>query len=138
MARENSEHPSSRSSAIKIAVAIAALVAAGTFAAYNWIGSKEVEQPDTAESASTFVCLECKHTFDLTPAAYVELNRSGDIQVMNGSETRGRRWVRCPQCQKFAAVLADRCPRDNTAVPRYGKDNKIGRCPQCNWTSLGR
>lgn len=138
MASRTAHDPARKSPVLKITIAVVALLAAGAYTTYTLVGSDRVEQPDTAESASTFVCLECHHTFQLTPAAYVKLNRSGDIQVTNGDGPRGRRWVRCPQCRKFAAVLADRCPQDGTAVPRYGKDGKTGRCPRCNWTAIGR
>jgi hypothetical protein len=128
------DEPSVRSQGIKIGLIVVLLAAAGLIA-YTQARS-DLEQPDTPDTATTYVCVECNHGFDLTPAKYVALCESGGFQVGEG-HLRGTGFLRCPECQKFGGVKGTRCPKHGTPIPRITKDGRPGRCSKCGSSSAG-
>ncbi len=131
---ENTAESTSRTRAIQI-VALVLLVGAAGYLAFIRGGS--VEQLDTAETAATYVCVECGHGIDLTPAAYAKIITEARAARANTRETRGSSFLPCPKCGKAALGLGCKCPKDGTPVPQAGKDGKPGRCSKCGWVSFG-
>lgn len=126
----NVDESSVRSKGIKIGLAVVLLAAAGLIALSQ--GRSEVEQPDTPDTATTYVCIECSQAEDLTPAAYVKICDAGGVQEGQGN-LRGAALLKCSKCGAFGMVKGTRCPKDNTPVPRIDKTGRDGRCPKCNW-----
>lgn len=131
---EQSE-PSNKRKTIILIVALAALAIAAV--AVGW-RNREEKQPDTPESAMTYICTECKHVYALTPAGYEKLSREGGIKAPDNRESGGIVLFRCPSCGKFAAVPAVECPNDGTKLPRRLPNGRPGRCPKCNWSFYPR
>ena len=99
--------------------------------------ASEMEQPDSPETAQTYVCLECGHGFDLTPAKYEQLDKAGGVQVTSVGTLKNAVFVRCEKCQKPACLSGARCPKDGTPVPRADKTGRPGHCSKCNWALFG-
>ena len=129
-----SEEGGTRSLVVKIAVIVVALGAALFFVLR---GDSEGEQPDTEESADTYICLNCGHVFKLTPAEVAELGEEGGSGVLN--EKKGLRFpvYRCPECGQIKGTQADECPTHHTFFPRRLEDGTLGRCPECGWSFFG-
>lgn len=126
-----------RGRGIKIGLIVALLVVAG-FITYAQ-SRTDIEQPDTPDTVTTFVCMECNHAIDITAAEYADMVRAQTLERDQASEPgRGGSQLRCPKCEKPAMILGTRCPNDGTPVPQQTKDGKPGRCPKCGWTIFGR
>lgn len=132
-----SDEPSARGKAIKIGLVVVLLGAAGVIA-YTRSGSGKVEQLDTAETATTYVCVECSHSIDLTAAQYAEMVAKNHAEQPASKEPRGDSALRCPNCQKPALGMGVKCPKDGTAIPLRTKDGKTGRCKKCNYSPMGQ
>ncbi|NLE61626.1 MAG: hypothetical protein GX616_25005 [Planctomycetes bacterium] len=133
--RTDEPEPSSKRRTIGLIAAMAALVIVAV--AVTW-KNREEKQPDTPESAMPYICTECKHTFDLTPAGYERLSNDGGVKAPADRDGRGMVLFRCPSCGKFAAVSAIACPKDSTLFAKRLPDGKPGRCPKCNWSYYAR
>ena len=129
--RAEPSEPSSKRRTIGLIAAMAALVIVAV--AVTW-KNREEKQPDTPESAMPYICTECKHTFDLTPAGYEKLSHEGGIKAPGDRDGQGMVLFRCPSCGKFAAVSAIACPHDGTLFAKRLPDGKPGRCPKCGWS----
>jgi hypothetical protein len=114
---------------IKIGLIVALLGAAGVIA-YTQRSTK-VEQPDTPDTATTYVCGECGHGVDLTAAEYAKMVTEGNKERQRRGEPRGPSSLKCPQCQNYAMAIGVRCPKDGTPIPPRSKDGKPGRCKKC-------
>jgi len=121
---------------IKIGLIVVLLGAAGLIAYTQ--RSTRVEQPDTPETATTYVCVECGHGIDLTAAQYAKMVTEGNRQRKEAGDLRGSSSLQCPKCQKFAVVMGGRCPKDGSPIPQQSKDGKPGRCKKCGYALMGQ
>lgn len=122
---------------IKIGL-IAVLLGAAGLIAYTQ-RSPSVAQPDTPDTATTYVCTECGHGVDLTAAKYADMVIEGNKRKKEaGGEPQGQSSLQCPQCQKYTLVLGARCPKDGTPIPQQGKDGRPGRCKKCGHVLMGQ
>ncbi len=121
---------------IKIGLIVVLIGAAGIIAYTQ--RSTTIEQSDTPETATTYVCMECGHGVDLTAARYAEMVAEGNKQKEQMGEMRGSSFLQCPQCQKFALGMGGRCPKDGTPIPQQTKDGKSGRCKKCGYALMGQ
>lgn len=133
MAHDDAE-PSGRAKAIKIGLAVVLLGAAGLIALSQ--RSTAVEQPDTPDTATLYVCVECGHGEGLTPAAYVQLCEGGGVQE-GQAKLRGTALLKCSKCSAFGMVKGTTCPKDGAPVPRVSKAGEPGSCPKCKWNPAG-
>lgn len=133
MAHDDGES-SGRSTAIKIGLGVVLLAAAGLIALSQ--RSTTVEQPDTPDTATLYVCVECGHGEALTPAAYVQRCEGGGVQEGQG-KLRGAALLKCSKCNGFGMVKGTTCPKDGSPVPRINKNGEAGSCPKCKWSSSG-
>jgi len=115
-------------------ILIVALVALAATAVVSAWRNRDERQPDTPESAISYICLECKHVFKMTPADYERISKDGGVKAPADAQTGGMVQFRCPSCKKLASVQAVACPNDGTMIPRRLPDRKPGRCPKCNWS----
>lgn len=131
----NADEPSGRSKGIKIGLAVVLLAAAGLIALSQ--RDSKVEQPDTPDTATTYVCLECGHAEELTAAAYADrVVSEREDRAKAGSAGEASR-LKCPGCKKLAVVMGGRCAKDGTPVPQQGKDGRPGRCSKCGKPLFG-
>lgn len=126
MAEENSKS----ALALKISVIVVAIAAAVFFALR---GREETEQPDAAEDAMAYICLDDNHVFNLTPKTFQDMSRRGDVKTEGQRLDEGRTFVRCPTTKQFTAVPAIKCPKDGTFFPGRLKDGTPGKCPTCGY-----
>ena len=131
--RAEGSEPSNKRRTIGLIVAMAALAIVAVALAWR---NREEQQPDTPESAMPYVCAECKHNYELTPAGYEKLSKEGGVKAPDNQ--RGIVLFRCPSCGKFAGVPAVACPNDGTIAPRRLANGQPGRCPKCNWSFYAR
>jgi anaerobic selenocysteine-containing dehydrogenase len=125
---------SSRRQVILGAIAAAVLVAAGGL--YFVRTRTDEGQPDTPDTAQTYVCLDCGHGEELTPARVDEALKNGKLQSSDPSNPRAPSYLQCAKCGKFMVVPGSRCSKDNTPVPGVDKAGKPGCCPKCK-TPIG-
>lgn len=133
--RIGQSEPSGKRRTIGLILALVALVIVAVAVAWK---NREEKQPDTPESAMPYICTECQHVFDLTPAGYEKFAKEGGIKAPENRESGGIVLFRCPSCGKFAAVPAVECPNDGTKVARRLPNGKPGHCPKCNWSFYAR
>lgn len=133
--RAEQSGPSNKRRTIGLIVTMAVLAIVAVATAWR---NREEKQPNTPESAMPYICTECKHTFDLTPAGYEKLSHEGGIEAPADRDGRGMVLFRCPSCGKFAAVSAIACPNDGTLFAKRLPNGKPGRCPKCNWSFYAR
>lgn len=114
--------------AVKITVAVLALVGAGYFAFLR--GDPDAEQDNTPESAVPYACRSCAHGMMLTPAEFDAMLKQG-LMGSDGEE-RGRAALRCPKCQKLSINRGVRCPKDGQVFLPYKNGQKM-QCPKCRW-----
>jgi hypothetical protein len=115
-----------------IIIALAAIAVGG--AAYVAIASRATgsDQPNTAESASIYLCTRDGHSFAVTPAQLDQKIKKNELRSSSEEGTRGGPLrLKCPKCGQFAAVLAAKCPKDGTLVPSFDVKAQPGRCPKC-------
>lgn len=117
--------------ALKLGVIVVAVGAAGFFAFH---GGEPGEQPDAAEDAMPYICLDDNHVFNLTPKTFQDMSRQGDVKTDGQRLDEGRTFVRCPTTNQFTAVPAIKCPKDGTFFPGRVKDGTPGKCSKCGYT----
>jgi len=120
---------------VKIALIVLCLGTAG-FIAYTSTRT-ELEQPDTPDTATTYVCVECGEGMDLTAAEYAKISAGDRVRQAPVGELRGYSFLECPKCHKHAVVRGARCPKDQTPIPQATKDGKPGRCKKCGYALIG-
>ncbi|MBP7935317.1 MAG: hypothetical protein KA354_11775 [Phycisphaerae bacterium] len=125
-----SEDNSKTALALKIGVIVIA-VGAALFLAFR--SGDEAEQPDAAEDAMPYICLDDNHVFTLTPKVFQEMSRQGEVKTDGQRLDEGRTFVRCPTTKQFTAVPAIKCPKDGTFFPGRRKDGVPGKCPKCGY-----
>ncbi len=118
--------------AAKLAIVVAALSGAAWF---TFRGNPDAEQIDTPESAALYICLADRHVFELTPAGFERLLKSGGLQTVAADDgSRGGRRLRCPKCGRFEAVSAARCPQHpDVVLPVSCAQTRPSACPKCGW-----
>lgn len=134
------EQPGESSSVqlLKIAVIVVALAGAVFFL---WRSRSEEEgQPDTAESAVTYICIDDGHTFEVTPAGFKRMSEEGKVKSSEADSELGGGVVLliCPTSGQSTAVRAIQCPHDQTWFARRLPDRTVGKCPRCGWSLYPR
>jgi len=120
---------------LKIGLIVVLLAAAGVIS-YRHTRS-DLEQPDTPDTASTYVCVECNAAIDLTAAQYAKKASEDRENTKPLGELRGYSFLKCPTCQKYGVIRGARCPKDGTPIPQQTKDGKPGRCKKCGYALIG-
>ncbi|MBI4582274.1 MAG: hypothetical protein HY718_21450 [Planctomycetes bacterium] len=123
---------SSKATLVKVGFIVIAVGGAIYFAGFR--GRNEYAQLDTPDSAEPYGCVECGHVFNVTPAEFERLGKSGGIQSVREEGRRGRMRLRCPQCGKFGGAPALRCPNDGTTFASGGGTGRPIKCPKCGWS----
>ena len=111
-------------------VAAVALIAALATALMRRDSSENTAGGSTQDTL--LVCIQDGHSFTVSPTEYAEQLRSSSVATGSPDESRGQiPKLKCPKCGQAAAVIAARCPKDQTPVPSVGKDGQPPRCPRC-------
>ena len=116
--------------ALKIGVIVIAL---GTAVGYTMFNRETDEQPNAAEDAMPYICLDDNHVFNITPQQFQDMSRQGEVKTEGKRLDEGRSFVRCPTTKQFTGVPAIKCPKDNAFFPGRVKDGTPGKCPKCGY-----
>lgn len=87
---------------------------------------------EAIRSSILLKCANCGHVHELTAE-----EARGETAAFLGRDSNTR--LRCPECQRRAARIAERCPNDGTVfVPEYatGAISEKDRCPVCGWNRV--
>jgi len=116
------------------AIGLVAVLALGAVVLLVSRDDSEAEQSDSPQSAVPYICTDCGHVFELTPAAYEQLTKEGGVKTPADPERGGIPMLRCPECGKLAGVGACSCPKDQTVFARRQANGRPGKCPKCGWS----
>ncbi|MFQ5424727.1 MAG: hypothetical protein ACE5F9_12205 [Phycisphaerae bacterium] len=105
---------------IKIGVIVVALVGAGVAFWLSRPGSSTL--PDAPESATEWMCDECRHAFSLT------ISEVSEAQAKAG----GASPLFCPACNEKDAYRVATCPKCATKYFSSDVPGSSGVCPKCH------
>jgi len=120
------------SGTMKNVLLLVLLVGLTGLAGYFFVrGDPERKIPDTAESATTWICTECKKTISLT-ARQVETLLNSPDKVRRGEQYDPKLIVFwCDDCKKFSVVRAWFCEDHKVWSWYKDPDGRPGGCPEC-------
>ncbi len=104
---------------IKVIIAGVAIVAA--LGIFIMVGSGEESIPDTDDTRTDWICLDCNHPFTLTAGEYESVSKSD-----NGS------FVKCSGCGNIKGVRAATCPSCQSKYATMDANGKDATCTKCN------
>jgi hypothetical protein len=106
-------------------------VAALGGAAWQALRPDDSAPPDTAASATAWICVQCGQVIHLTARQRDAWCRSPD-RVRHDPDADPRQIVfRCDSCNAFTVCRALQCPVHGTWFARVHPDGSDGHCPQC-------
>ncbi len=108
------------------------VVLLGGVGAWRYSVAKEGSlEPDTAESATDWICQTCKNVTQLTARKAVEWSKDPE-RTRYGEQYDPKQTVyRCDDCDTFSVVRARLCKPHNEWWYRKGADGPPGVCPGC-------
>lgn len=124
--RGSEQGQGSQAKTVGMIAAIVVLLGAAVYLTF-FRSDPEARQSDDPADSTPYICLDCQHRFDLTPAGYVQLHREGGVPATKGPNADVP-LLRCPKCSKFSGTRAFLCPKDGTAVPSL--DRQRSALPQ--------
>lgn len=104
---------------IKIAIIILAL--SGSVIVYFITRSGADPIPDTEESATEWMCRDCRHVFSLTAREAAD----------EYARAEGRPPLFCPACGEKKAYRVATCPNCGTKYFGFDVPGETGACPKC-------
>ncbi len=120
------------SSAMKNVLLLVLLLGVAGLAGWFFVrGDPEKKLPDTAESATQWICVQCKKKIDLTARQFEEWRKSPDKIRRDPNYDASQVVFWCDDCKKFSVVRAFFCREHNLWYWTKDPEGRTGSCPEC-------
>ncbi len=124
---------------MKNRVLLGVLVLSGGLAAlFFYRGDPQATHPDTAESRTDWICVNCGRTVALTAREFEQWSSSPDKPRRDPNANLKQSVFFCDNCRTYTIVRALRCKQHDKWYWPRDPDGQPSTCPECRKQTGGR